>query len=52
MTVNYTGAGTFATYEDGTPVNMKMSLTFKELNPIYFEDYNSFNPDDNQGVGF
>ncbi len=39
MTVNYTNAGTYASYEDGTPVNIRMSLTFKELNPIYAEDY-------------
>ena len=39
MTVNYTNSGTFATYEDGTPVSIRMNLTFKELNPIYFEDY-------------
>ena len=35
MSVNYTNAGTYASYEDGTPVNIRMSLTFKELNPIY-----------------
>ena len=40
MSVNYTNAGTYSTYEDGTPVNIRMSLTFKELNPIYHEDYN------------
>ena len=39
MSVNYTNAGTYATYEDGTPVNIRMNLTFKELNPIYHEDY-------------
>ena len=39
MTVNYTNAGTYTSYEDGTPVNLRMSLTFKELNPIYAEDY-------------
>ena len=39
MTMNYTNAGTYTTYEDGTPVNIRMSLTFKELNPIYAEDY-------------
>ena len=39
MTVNYTNAGTYASYEDGTPVNIRMNLTFKELNPIYHEDY-------------
>ena len=35
MSVNYTNAGTYTSYEDGTPVNIRMSLTFKELNPIY-----------------
>ena len=39
MAVNYTNAGTYSTYEDGTPVNIRMSLTFKELNPVYREDY-------------
>jgi len=52
MQVNYTGAGTFASYQDGTPVNMKMSLTFKELNPVYHEDYDSFSENDSNGVGF
>ena len=39
MSVNYTGAGTYASYDDGTPVNIRMNLTFKEINPIYHEDY-------------
>ena len=52
MQVNYTNAGTFASYEDGTPVSISMSLTFKELNPIYFEDYDEFTANDNKGVGF
>ena len=39
MTVSYTNSGTYTTYEDGTPVNIRMNLTFKELNPIYHEDY-------------
>ena len=39
MNVNYTNSGTYATYGDGTPVSIQMNLTFKELNPIYFEDY-------------
>ena len=39
MNVNYTNAGTYASYDDGTPVNIRMDLTFKEINPIYFEDY-------------
>ena len=52
MAVNYTNAGTFASYSDGTPVSIQMNLTFKELNPIYFEDYDKFEPNDSQGVGF
>ena len=52
LQVNYTGAGTFASYNDGTPVNIKMSMTFKELNPIYFEDYDSLSTGDGGGVGF
>ena len=52
MQVNYTNAGTFASYEDGTPVSISMNLTFKELNPIYFEDYEEFTANDDKGVGF
>ena len=50
MSVNYTNAGTYATYEDGTPVNIRMNLTFKELNPIYHEDYNQ--AASGMGVGY
>ena len=39
MSVDYAGGGSYATYPDATPVNMVMSLSFKELNPIYEEDY-------------
>ena len=39
ISVNYTASGTYATYSDGTPVHMRMQLTFKEINPIYAEDY-------------
>ena len=52
MTVNYTNSGTYTTYGDGTPVSMKMNLTFKELNPIYHEDYEKFSENDGLGVGF
>jgi len=37
--VNYTGAGTYATYDNTAPVHTKIDLTFQELNPIYSEDY-------------
>ena len=39
MAVNYTGSGTYSTYDDATPVHMKLSLSFQELNPVYAEDY-------------
>ena len=50
MTVNYTNAGTYTSYEDGTPVIIRMNLTFKELNPIYHEDYLSDGA--GSGVGY
>lgn len=39
MSVNYTGEGTYAVYDDSTPVSMVLELGFKELEPIYSEDY-------------
>ena len=50
MGVNYAGAGTYATYDDATPVHMKLDLSFQELNPVYSEDYDS--EDGKEGVGF
>ena len=51
MSVNYTNSGTYSSYDDGTPVNLRMDLTFKEINPIYHEDYLPYNGAD-AGVGF
>jgi len=50
MSVNYTNAGTYASYNDGTPVNIRMNVTFKEINPIYHEDY--LQATSGAGVGF
>ena len=41
MSVNYTSSGTYATYDDGTPVAMEMSLSLQELAPIYSDDYDT-----------
>ena len=46
LNVNYTNAGTYASYEGGTPVNIRMNMTFKELNPIYNEDYNDMSDEE------
>ena len=39
MSVNYTGENVYATYNDGTPISIILNLTFKELVPIYDDDY-------------
>ncbi len=50
MSVNYTNAGTYSSYNDGTPVAIRMNMTFKEINPIYSEDYTT--PEGRGGVGY
>ena len=57
LQVNYTGSGTYATYAGRlkAPVHMIISMTFKELNPIYAEDQLSgyaAGTDNVGGVGF
>jgi len=47
VSVNYTGSGAYSTYEDSTPIHMVLTVSFTELNPIYFEDYDLAG-----GVGF
>ena len=50
MNVNYTNAGTYASYSDGTPVNIRLNMTFKEINPVYADDYDE--GDAGGGVGY
>ncbi len=56
ISINYTASGTYATYGGSlrAPVHMQMSFTFKELNPIYQEDYDQIDIDGKPigGVGF
>jgi hypothetical protein len=54
MNVQYTGDNVYATYADGTPVSMILNLTFKELLPIYAEDYDKSDDYNNSGqsIGF
>ena len=47
MKVNYTASGAHSTFYDGTPTHIRMDLQFKELNPIYAEDYEGVG-----GVGY
>ena len=50
MAVNYTGSGTYATYHDGNPVHLNLSLSFRELTPVFREDY--FKEESGDGVGY
>lgn len=48
--LNFTGSNTYATYSDGTPVHMNLTLSFQELTPIYAEDYDS--AEGTTGIGY
>ena len=50
MSVNYTGSNTYSTFYDGTPTHIRLELLFKELNPVYKDDYDVLPYD--EGVGF
>ena len=41
MDLNYTASGQYTTYNDGTPVHISLSCVFREINPIYSEDYDT-----------
>ena len=47
MKVNYSASGAHSTFYDGTPTHIRMDLQFKELNPLYAEDYDTVG-----GVGY
>ena len=49
MNVDYSASGVYSTYEDATPVHMKLTLSFQELNPVYLSDYNDLT---DIGVGY
>ena len=50
MQTTYTGEGVYSTYDDGTPVSILLSLSFKEIQPIYDIDYDEF--PGTKGVGY
>ena len=50
LDVNYTGSGNYSTYYDGNPIHLNIGLSFKELTPIYREDYATEQSGD--GVGY
>ena len=48
--VDYTAEGSYMTFPDGTMVSYVMSLSFKELEPVYADDYDKFAA--NHEIGF
>ncbi len=48
--VDYTAEGSYMTFPDGTMVSYVMSLSFKELEPVYQDDYDKFT--DKSEIGF
>jgi len=50
MSLNYTGSNTYSTFYDGTPTHIRLELLFKELNPVYKDDYDALPY--GKGVGF
>lgn len=52
VNISYTGSNTYSTFYDGTPTHMRMDLTFKELNPVYFEDYEALDKSGDTSVGY
>ena len=50
MSLNYTGSNNYSTFYDGTPTHIRLELLFKELNPVYKDDYDALPYD--EGVGF
>lgn len=49
--VNYTGSSVYSTYYDGTPTHIVMGLTFGEIEPIYYEDFDNADATD-AGTGY
>jgi hypothetical protein len=52
INIVYTGSNTYSTFYDGTPTHMRMDLTFKELNPVYFEDQEALEAAGDKSVGY
>lgn len=50
LSVNYNGSGAYSTYWDGTPTHIQVTCMYKEVSPIYQEDYDAIPPE--EGVGY
>jgi hypothetical protein len=48
--VNYTPDNAYMTYPDGSPIAYEIAMTFKELEPVYSQDYDT--GEGSTGMGF
>ena len=48
MKVNYTASGSYSSFYDGTPTHILVECQFKEINPLFKEDYE----ESKGGVGY
>lgn len=52
ISVNYTPDGSYMTYANGSMVSYEMSLSFSELDPIFDDDYTSFDGDNEASASY
>lgn len=52
ISVNYTPAGNYATYDNGAMTQYDMSLSFGEIEPIYDDNYNELDGNANLVIGY
>jgi len=52
LSVNYTPENNYATFEDGAMVSYEMQMQFKELDPVYNEDYTDLDQNADTQIGF
>jgi len=52
FSMNYTPDGNYQTYENSSMVAYEMTMSFKELEPIYHDEYTALDGDRDQSIGF
>ena len=52
FSMNYTPDGNYQTYENSSMVAYEMSMSFKELEPIYHDEYTALDGDTDESIGF
>ena len=52
FTVNYTPDGSYMTYENQSMVAYEITFAFKEIEPIYNNDYSDLDGDSDRSIGY